>query len=175
MVPAVATEVAKLLAHDSATVRKKSICALHRFYQLAPDVVPDLADHARRALCDKDPSVMGSCLNVVYSLCLEDPAPFKDLVPSLVSILKQINEHRLPSEYDYHRCPAPWMQILLVRTLGVLGRADVTASNGMYEILLTTLRNADTGINAGYAIVYECVKTIVCIYPNPKLMVRCYD
>jgi AP-4 complex subunit epsilon-1 len=172
MVPAVATEVSKLLAHESATIRKKTIIALHRFYQLAPDVVPDLADHTRRALCDKDPSVMGSCLNVIYALCLEDPAPFKDLVPSLVSILKQINEHRLPSDYDYHRCPAPWMQILLVRTLGILGHADVTASNGMYEMLHTTLRNADTGINAGYAIVYECVKTIVSIYPNPKLMVR---
>jgi AP-4 complex subunit epsilon-1 len=75
-------------------------------------------------------------------------------VPSLVSILKQIGEHRLPSEYDYHRVPAPWMQIRLVRILGILGRADAAVSSGMYEILSDSMKKADTGINCGYAIVY---------------------
>ena len=32
------------------------------------------------------------------------------------------------------------------------------------------LTKADVGVNAGYAVVYECVKTIATIYPNPKLL-----
>jgi AP-4 complex subunit epsilon-1 len=172
MVPAVSGEVSKLLSHDSATIRKKAIIALHRFHQLAPEVVTkeELQDHLRKVLCDKDPSVMGSCLNVIQWMARIDPIPFKDLVPSLVSILKQIGDHRLPSDYDYHRVPAPWMQIQLVRILGILGRGDAQASAGMYEIVRETMKKADTGINAGYAIAYECIKTIVSIYPNPTLL-----
>ena len=117
MVPAVSGEVTKLVNHDSETVRKKAIIALHRFHQLAPETVTreDLIEKLRKVLCDKDPSVMGSGLNVIEALAAEDATAFKDLIPSLVSILKQIGEHRLPSDFDYHRVPAPWIQLKLVR------------------------------------------------------------
>lgn len=39
MVPAMSGEVTKLITHDSETVRKKAIITLHRFHELAPDVV----------------------------------------------------------------------------------------------------------------------------------------
>jgi len=52
------------------------------------------------------------------------PPPPQDLVPSFVSILKQITEHRLPRDFDYHRMPAPWIQMRLLRILALLGRAD---------------------------------------------------
>jgi AP-4 complex subunit epsilon-1 len=172
MVPAMSGEVTKLLNHDSETVRKKTIITLHRFHELAPDVVTaeELYEKVRKVLCDRDPSVMGSCLNVIESMAKDDPVKFKDLIPSLVSILKQIGEHRLPSEFDYHRVPAPWMQIRLVRILSLLGQGDATSSSGMYEILFDTMKKADIGINAGYAIVYECIKCITRIYPNTKLL-----
>ncbi|GAX11610.1 AP-4 complex subunit epsilon-1 [Fistulifera solaris] len=172
MVPAVAGEVTKLLSHDSATIRKKAILCLQRFYQLAPEVVTqeEMKKHVEKALCDKDPAVMGSTLNVIESLSLENKTLFKHIVPSLVAILKQIGDRRLPAEYDYHRLPAPWMQMKLIRILGILGQADIVASQGMYEILNEAMKKADTGINAGYAVVYECVKTIVSIYPNAALL-----
>lgn len=55
--------------------------------------------------------------------------------------------------------------------LSVLGRDDQAASENMYEILSQCMRRADdTGINIGYAIVYQCLKTICTIYPNPHLI-----
>jgi len=172
MVPALSGEVTKLISHDSETVRKKAIIALHRFFQLAPDVVSseELMEKARKVLCDRDPSVMGSCLNVIEDMAKRNPMEIKPLIPSLVSILKQISERRLPEEFNYHRVPAPWMQIRVVRILSLLGQADAEASSGMYEVLNETMKQADVGINAGYAIVYECIKCITKIYPNPKLL-----
>eukprot|EP00592_Proboscia_alata_P006091 CAMPEP_0194355278 /NCGR_PEP_ID=MMETSP0174-20130528/3214_1 /TAXON_ID=216777 /ORGANISM="Proboscia alata, Strain PI-D3" /LENGTH=1060 /DNA_ID=CAMNT_0039124499 /DNA_START=84 /DNA_END=3266 /DNA_ORIENTATION=+ len=172
MVPAVANDVQKMLAHASENVRKKSIIALHRLYKLNPDAVPRmmLIEQLRRVLCDRDPSVMGASLCVIESMAATDSLPFKDLVSSLVSILKQICEHRLPSEFDYHRMPAPWMQMQILRILSILGKNDANASSGMYEIINDCLKRADIGINAGYAVVYECIKTITTIYPNPVLL-----
>jgi AP-4 complex subunit epsilon-1 len=116
MVPAVSGEVMKLVSHESDTVRKKAIITVHRFHQLAPESVTreDLVEKLRKVLCDRDPSVMGSSLNVIEALAVQDATVFKDLIPSLVSILKQIGEHRLPSDYDYHRVPAPWLQMKIV-------------------------------------------------------------
>lgn len=172
MVPAVSTEVAKLLDHASENVRKKAVICLHRCHQIAPETVTqsDLIEKLRKVLCDRDPAVMGCSLNVIEAMATSDAMPFKDLIPSLVSILKQICEHRLPTDFDYHRVPAPWMQLKLVRILGLLGRNDAAASSGIYEMLSETMKKADVGINAGYAIVYECIRTIVAIYPNATLL-----
>ena len=40
----------------------------------------------------------------------------------------------------------------------------------MYAILADTVKRADTGINAGFAIVYEVVKAVTIIYPNTTLL-----
>ncbi|GMH53819.1 hypothetical protein TrRE_jg1324, partial [Triparma retinervis] len=153
-------------------VRKKAIIALHRLHQLDQSNISaeDLTSNLRRVLCDRDPSVMGASLCVIEKMTLKNPLPFKDLVPSLVSILKQIIEHRLPSEFDYHRLPAPWLQMKLIRILSILGKGDKASSEGMYAILAETIKRADTGINAGFAVVYEVVKCVTTIYPNTQLL-----
>jgi len=172
MVPAMQSLVVKMLDHSSEIVRKKAIIAMHRFHQLAPEAVErqELIDKLRKVLCDRDPGVMGSSLNVIESMAAVDPKPFKELVASLISILKQVIEHRLPTDFEYHRVPAPWIQMKIVRILAILGKNDSNASNGMYEILGETMKKADVGINAGYAVVYECVRTITSIYPNSTLL-----
>jgi len=170
MVPAVLGEVVKLLAHKAENLRKKAIMCVHRCHQLSPESVSHLVPMVRRALCDRDPAVMGATVCLLHDFALVQPQKFKDLVPSFVSILKQITEHRLPREFDYHRMPAPWIQLRLLRVLALLGHGDQSASEGMYEILIDVMRRADTGINVGYAVLYECVRTITHIYPNPTLL-----
>lgn len=170
MVPAISPLVFKLLSHPQEIVRKKAIVSVNRFFKLEPSIVLDQKDSIRKVLCDPDPSVMGASLHILYEVTKHNVQGSKDLVPSFVSILKQITEHRLPRDYDYHRMPAPWLQVKLLSILGILGTADQKASEQMYEILQECMRKADSGVNIGYAIIYECVKCITRIYPDHSLL-----
>ena len=44
-----------------------------------------------------------------------DPTWGKFLVTSIVAVQRQLIQHRLPRDYDYHRIPAPWIQIKLLK------------------------------------------------------------
>ncbi len=55
----------------------------------------------KKALCDKDPSVMNASLNYFQEAVKENPSDYKDLINSFVVILKQIVEHRLPRDFDF--------------------------------------------------------------------------
>ncbi|GAQ89669.1 Adaptin family protein [Klebsormidium nitens] len=169
-IPAVLNQVAELLHHPKELVRRKAVMALHRFYQRSPSTVSHLMPRFRQVLCDKDPSVMSAALCGLYELIVADAAPYKNLVASFVSILKQVAEHRLPKTYDYHKTPAPFIQIKLLKILALLGVADKAASENMYSVLADVLRKSDTGATIGNAILYEGIATIAAIYPNPKLL-----
>ena len=173
MVHALFDHVVRLVNHVNEVVRKKAVSVLFKFTRLVPTLAADSDQHFRRALCDKDPSVMAGSLNYFFDSVQQVAmrSYFKDLIPSFVLILKQVIEHRLPKDYDYHRMPAPWVQIKMLEILAALGADDKAASEQMYEILGEVMRRADDiGINAGYAIVYQCLLAVSKIYPNPALI-----
>lgn len=170
MIPAVIGPVSNLLHHKREFVRKRAILALHRFYQLDKDSISHLVDDVCKLLCDADPSVMTASVVLLDDMCKDDPSIGKNLVPSLVSILKQIVDHRLPRDYDYHNVPAPWIQIKIVRLLARLGYGDQTISEKMYAVIAQTMSCADAGTAIGHAISYECIRCVVHIYPNQELL-----
>ena len=168
---AVTEPIMKLLDNKNEQIRKKAVMCLYKFYQVSPLTVPDCEERMRKLICDYDPSVMAATLPYFKERISKNPEKYKDLVNPLVAILKQVIDHKLPREFDYHRFPGPWIQVIILEILSMLGRDDQTSSENMYEILGQCLRRADdTGINIGYAIVYQCLKTICIIYPNSHLI-----
>ena len=60
-----------------------------------------------------------------HSPLQKDPNSCKDMVATFVSIQKQIIEGKLPRDFDYHSVPAPWLQIKLLKIMGMLGVDDL--------------------------------------------------
>ena len=173
-VPAVLPQVVELLMHSVSHVRKKAVMALARFYQKSPQSVSHLHGKFREMICDKDPSVMSAAVCALYELISTDPASHKNLTPSFVSVLKQVIDRRLPKAYEYHKMPAPFVQIKLLKILAILGAHDRETSSEMYAVLEDTLVRAESSKNQiGNALVYETVRTIASIYPNPQLLAQC--
>mmetsp|Transcript_19162 Transcript_19162/g.16450 ORF Transcript_19162/g.16450 Transcript_19162/m.16450 type:complete len:218 (-) Transcript_19162:2140-2793(-) len=129
IVNAIVEPVFKLLNHQSEFIRKKAVMAMHKIYQVSPSSITELNDRTSRALSDKDPSVIGASLNMFYDLVKSNPGKYKDLTSTFTGFLRQIIEHKLPREYDYHRMPAPWMQIKLLKILAFLGANDQKTSD----------------------------------------------
>ncbi|CAD8096428.1 unnamed protein product [Paramecium sonneborni] len=173
-VNALTEPVLKLLTHSTDIVRKKALMVMQIIRQLNQDCIAeqDYDDRIRRGIQDKEPSVMGAAFNLYHEELKKGAVnKFKPLTGTFVSMLKQIIEHKLHKDYDYHRFPAPWLQIKLLQILTLLGANDLKVSEQIYEVLGTTLRRADdTTINIGYAVTYQCVKCISGIYPQQSLL-----
>ena len=59
----------------------------------------------------------------------------------------------------------------LLRILTLLGRADQSSSEQMYDVIQNVMINAGgVAIDIGHAIMYECVRTVTTIYPNTALL-----
>ncbi|KAJ7953294.1 AP-4 complex subunit epsilon [Quillaja saponaria] len=174
-IPAVLPQVVELLDHTKEAVRKKAIMALHRFYQKSPSSVSHLLSNFRKRLRDNDPGVMGATLCPLFDLITIDVNSYKDLVISFVSILKQVAERRLPKSYDYHQIPAPFIQIRLLKILGLLGIGDKQASGSMYTVIGDIIKKCDSSSNIGNAVLYESICCVSSIYPNPKLLEAAAD
>ncbi|GAA0154170.1 membrane traffic protein [Lithospermum erythrorhizon] len=182
-IPAVLGQVVELLNHPKEAVRKKTVMALHRFYQRAPSSVVHLLTNFRKRLCDNDPGVMGATLCPLFDLITIDVSSYKDLVVSFVNILKQIAERRLPKSYDYHQMRLPSFsenytcvtQIKLLKILASLGSGDKRASEQMYTIIGDIMRKCDSTSNIGNAVLYESICCATSIHPNSKLLASAAD
>lgn len=171
IVGSVCDSVLKLLGHQTDLVRKKTLLVIQKIQKISPGYISEFPDKMKKGLCDREPSVMAAALNLYFSQIKEAPEKFKDLTSSFVIILKQVIEHKLPKEFDYHRSPAPWIQIKIMQILRVLGCNDQKASEHIYEILSQTLRRAeDSTNNIGFALVYQSVLTAAAIYPQQGLL-----
>jgi len=59
--------------------------------------------------------------------------------------------------------------------MALLGSGDKNASDIMSMVLGDLFRKCDSSTNIGNAILYECIRCISCILPNPKLLEAAAD
>ncbi|XP_027955884.1 AP-4 complex subunit epsilon-1 isoform X1 [Eumetopias jubatus] len=170
MIPAVLPLIEDKLQHSKEIIRRKAVLALYKFHLIAPNQVQHIHIKFRKALCDRDVGVMAASLHIYFRMIKENPSGYKDLTGSFVTILKQVVGGKLPVDFNYHSVPAPWLQIQLLRILGLLGKDDQRTSELMYDVLDESLRRAELNHNVTYAILFECVHTVYSIYPKSELL-----
>ncbi|NWX28679.1 AP4E1 protein, partial [Notiomystis cincta] len=124
MIPAVLPLIEDKLQHSKEIIRRKAVQALYKFYLIAPNQVQHIHDKFRKALCDRDAGVMAASLHIYLQMIKENSSGYKDLTGSFVTILKQVVGGKLSADFNYHSVPAPWLQIQLLRILGLLGKDD---------------------------------------------------
>jgi hypothetical protein len=56
-------------------------------------------------------------------------------------------DHKYPAEYDYHKLPAPWIQMDILKILEKLGKNDQNTSKLMYECLSKCMKKSQNICN----------------------------
>jgi len=135
-----------------------------------PSIGDDIGQVFVEKLGYKEPAVMFAVLPGLYDLIKLNPKPYQGLVHYFTNILKQASEGKLGRSWVVHRAPAPFLQITLLRLLGLLGADNPQVSSDMQVILVDVWKRAQSLMSqAGNAILFECMKTATTIVPSDTL------
>ncbi|XP_048253858.1 AP-4 complex subunit epsilon-1-like isoform X1 [Haliotis rufescens] len=162
--------VMEKLKHQRELVRVKAAQCLHQFYLKAPNMLVHVHADFQRALCDKDPGVIRGVVHIYIQLAQKAPADYVHLGVGFLGILKQIISRSFPSLHDFHTVPLPWLQILLLKVLALLGPHDEKLRIEMWPVLRDIIQRTTVKHHMAFAVMYECILTVSCVPGDPELM-----
>ncbi|KAK9830950.1 hypothetical protein WJX81_001389 [Elliptochloris bilobata] len=157
-------EVERLLGSSNSFIRKKAALCCMRVLRKVPDAVESFADKAPALLSDRHHGVLLAGTSLLLELCQLDPAlipSYRQQVPQLCKILRGLLMTGFAPEHDVGGITDPFLQVKILRLLRVLGAGDADASDAMSDILAQVASNTEAARNAGNAILYEAVQTIM--------------
>ena len=182
-----APEVDKHLKSPLSYLRKKACLAMARCLSKCPDMVEDFVDRVVSLLKDKSHGVLVTVVQLMTQLLMidfhnageegEDPfqtpcrLAFLRLVPTLVKMLRNLLSSGYSADRDSSGISDPFLQVQLLTLLRLLGSNNEQASEEMNDVLAQVATNTETAKNAGNAILYECVQTIMGIESEDGLRV----
>ncbi|KAF5746623.1 hypothetical protein HS088_TW06G00794 [Tripterygium wilfordii] len=170
-----APEVERLLQFRDPNVRKKAALCSIRIIKKVPDLAENFINPAAALLKEKHHGVLITGVQLCTDLCKVSAEALeyfrKKCTESLVKTLRDIANSPYSPEYDIAGITDPFLHIRLLKLLCVLGRRDADASDLMNDILAQVATKTESNKNAGNAILYECVETIMSIEDNGGLRV----
>lgn len=168
------SDVEKLLRSNNSYLRKKAALALIRLLKKEPDLLEGMDDRIVALLKDRSHGVLITGLQLIIEVINELPSTkeeYSKLVPSLVRLLRNFLSMGYSPEHDVSGITDPFMQVKLLRLLRFLGHHNEEASEQMNDVLAQVATNTETTKNAGNAILYECVQTIMEVESDSSLRV----
>lgn len=169
-----ASDVEKLLRSNNSYLRKKAALAAIRLLKKEPDLIEHMSERIVALLKDRSHGVLVTGIQLmveVLHLIPETKAEYVKLVPSLVRLLRNFISMGFSPEHDVSGITDPFMQVKILHLLKLLGKGDEEASEQMNDVLAQVATNTETTKNAGNAILYECVQTIMEVESDASLRV----
>ncbi|KAJ9563817.1 hypothetical protein OSB04_008977 [Centaurea solstitialis] len=170
-----APEVERLLQFRDPNVRKKAALCSIRIVKKVPDLAENFVNPVASLLKEKHHGVLLTALQLCADLCIlsEEALEYfrKRCTEGLVKVLKDAVNSPYAPEYDVAGIADPFLQIRLLRLLRILGHGDAEASDYMNDVLAQVATKTESNKNAGNAILYECVETIMSIEDSGGLRV----
>ncbi|KAL5720319.1 hypothetical protein ACHQM5_008396 [Ranunculus cassubicifolius] len=170
-----APEVERLFQSRDPNIRKKAALCSIRIIKKVPDLAENFMSPASVLLKEKHHGALIAGVQLCTDLCRVSVEALeyirKKCTDNLVKVLKDCVNSPYAPEYDISGISDPFLHIRLLRLLRVLGRGDAEASDSMSDILAQVASKTETNKNAGNAILYECVETIMSVEENSGLRV----
>uniref|UniRef100_A0A8D2AL28 AP-1 complex subunit gamma n=1 Tax=Sciurus vulgaris TaxID=55149 RepID=A0A8D2AL28_SCIVU len=159
-----ATEVEKLLLQPSTYVRKKAILTAVHMIRKVPELSDIFLPPCAKLLHERHHGVLLCTITLIMELCERSPAAlrhFRKVVPQLVQILRMLVTTGYSTEHSISGVSDPFLQVQILRLLRILGRNHEESSETMNDLLAQVATNTDTSRNAGNAVLFETVLTIM--------------
>ncbi|KAG2317126.1 hypothetical protein Bca4012_068017 [Brassica carinata] len=170
-----APEVERLLQFRDPNIRKKAALCAIRIIRKVPDLSENFTNPAASLLKEKHHGVLITGVHLCTEICIVSPEALeyfrKKCTEGLVKTLRGIANSPYSPEYDVAGITDPFLHIRLLKLLRILGQGDAEASDRMNDILAQVASKTESNKNAGNAILYECVQTIMSIEENGGLRV----
>ncbi|XP_057948893.1 AP-1 complex subunit gamma-2-like isoform X2 [Malania oleifera] len=170
-----APEVERLLQFRDPNIRKKAALCSIRIIRKVPDLAENFINSAASLIKEKHHGVLITGVQLCTDLCKVSPEALeyfrKKCTEGVVKVLKDVVNSPYAPEYDVAGITDPFLHIRLLKLLHVLGQGDADTSDCMNDILAQVATKTETNKNAGNAILYECVETIMSIEDNSGLRV----
>ncbi|XP_059952417.1 AP-1 complex subunit gamma-like 2 isoform X1 [Mesoplodon densirostris] len=161
-----ATEVEKLLLQPSAYVRKKAVLTAVHMIRKVPELSEIFLPPCAQLLHEHHHGILLGTITLITELCERSPAAlehFRKMVPQLVHILRTLVTTGYSTEHSISGVSDPFLQVQILRLLRILGRNHEESSETMNDLLaqVGVATNTDTSRNAGNAVLFETVLTIM--------------
>jgi len=169
-----APEVEKLMVGSNPFVSKKAALCSIRILRKCPELVDTFVDRVGTLLGSRNHAVLLTSLKLMREMCVTEPAMIEQLrrhTSTLIAALKNLVLSGYAPEHDVHGIVDPFLQVEILRMLRILGKGHAETSDQMNDILAQVATNTESAKNAGNAILYECVLTIMAIEVESGLRV----
>ncbi|CAD6249064.1 unnamed protein product [Miscanthus lutarioriparius] len=168
-------EVERLMrSRDVNTKKKAALCSI-RIVRKVPDLAENFMGLAASLLKEKHHGVLISAIQLCTELCKasRDALEYlrKNCIEGLARILRDVSNSSYAPEYDVSGIVDPFLHIRVLKLLRILGQGDADCSEYMNDILAQVATKTESNKNAGNAILYECVQTIMGIEATSGLRV----